>query len=178
MRWISDRDRYGGVAIAIHWLTALAVLGLLASGTLMEDMSSAEQIPVLRVHAIMGSAVLVLTLLRLIWWWVADRRPLPATGMPAWQRRLSQATHVVLYLILIIMGVSGISMIVMTGAGEILLGGAAAPLPEFDELPARAAHGLGATAMFVFAGLHIAAALYHQFVRQDRLLGRMGIGKI
>ena len=32
MTWKSAPDHYGSVAVAIHWLTALLIIGLLASG--------------------------------------------------------------------------------------------------------------------------------------------------
>ena len=38
MRWKSDGDRYGAVAMAMHWLTAAAILALLGSGLVMADM--------------------------------------------------------------------------------------------------------------------------------------------
>ena len=39
-------------------------------------------------------------------------------------------------------------------------------------------HGLGAFALLGLVTLHVGAALYHQLVRRDRLLARMGIGRV
>jgi cytochrome b561 len=56
--------------------------------------------------------------------------------------------------------------------------GAAGPLPDFDTLAPRAVHGATAFLLLGLATAHVAAALYHQAVRRDRLLGRMGIGPL
>jgi len=47
---------------------------------------------------------------------------------------------------------------------------------NFDALPPRAVHGLVAKLLMLAIGLHIAAALYHHFIRRDGLLSRMGFG--
>jgi cytochrome b561 len=50
-------------------------------------------------------------------------------------------------------------------------------LPEdFHVSPARLAHGLVAKLLLLTIVAHVAAALYHQWVRKDRLLSRMGWG--
>ena len=65
---------------------------------------------------------------------------------------------------------SGIGMMVLSGAGAILFGGAPAPLPDFGVYPPRTAHGAGAYALAALAGLHAAAALYHHVWRRDNTL--------
>lgn len=173
----SAPDRYGTVAIVIHWITALAVVGLLISGTIASDMGDGPgYASILRVHAIMGSLVFLLTLFRIAWWVFADDRPSPVAGMPAWQERAARLGHLILYGLIVLMGASGIGMILLSGAAPALLSGSGA-LPEFDDLVARDVHGLAANALMLFAAIHVAAALYHQFVRRDRLLARMGVGR-
>lgn len=175
MGWKSGRDRYGRVAASIHWVTALAVFGLLGSGLYMEDLDDpAAKIAILRVHAGMGITVLALTVLRILWWAVADRRPAMPDGMPRLQAVAAHAVHGLLYLVLIVMGTSGIAMIILSDAGAILVGAAPGPLPDFRDVLPRAPHGLGANLLMVLVGLHVAAAIYHQFVLRDGLIARMG----
>lgn len=179
MRWKSSPERYGTVAIAIHWITALAVIGLLASGFVAagqtDDLAKAA---ILRVHATIGSVVLALTLARIAWWLTADTKPAPQAGLPRWQVRASGLVHTLLYAAILVMGFSGIGMLALSGAAAILWFGADLPLPDFDQYPPRAAHGLGAFFLLGLAGFHIAAALHHQFVSRDRLLARMGVGRV
>jgi cytochrome b561 len=47
---------------------------------------------------------------------------------------------------------------------------------NFDALAPRQAHGALAEILLLAIALHIAAALYHQFVRRDGLFARMGFG--
>ena len=173
----SSENRYGTVAVAIHWLSALLVLGLLISGLTAAGMADqAAKVSILRIHAVVGSTVLVLTLARVAWWLFADRRPTDPAGMPRLQGRAAHAVHLLFYVALIGMAASGIGMLILSGAASILFGGAPGPLPDFLQYPPRIAHGFGAFFLVALIVAHLAAALYHQFVMRDRLLARMGIG--
>lgn len=173
----SSENRYGTVAIAIHWLSALFVLGLLISGFRAAGLDDPEaKAGILRIHAVVGSTVLLLTLARIAWWLFADRRPTDPAGTPRLQGRAAHAVHLLFYVALIGMAASGIGMLVLSGAAGILFGGAPGPLPDFFEYPPRIAHGFGAFFLLALVVAHLAAALYHQFVMRDRLLARMGIG--
>lgn len=170
--------RYGAVPIAIHWITALAVLGLLLSGFRAEDMTDdAAKIGILRVHTAVGISVLLLTVARILWWVAVDRKPPYPAGQPRWQQVASAAVHGLLYVAVLLMAGSGIATMALSGAGEIVWGGAAAPLPDFRQFAPRAAHGLGALLLILLVLAHVAAALYHQIVLRDRLFARMGIGR-
>jgi len=174
----STSERYGSVAIAIHWLTAAAILGLLVSGAIIEDMRDpAQKVALLRVHVVVGVTVLVLTLFRIVWWGVVDRRPAATTSTPRWQAFAAHLVHGLLYVVIIVMVGSGIGMIALSGAADTLFGGGSAALPDFRDYAPRGAHGLGANAMWLLVIVHVLAALYHQFVLRDRLLARMGLGR-
>lgn len=178
MRWTSKKDRYGVVAIAIHWVTALLIIGLLVTGFRAADLTdTAAKSVILRFHAAGGVAVLLLTLARIAWWWFADDKPAPVAGTPRQQERLAKAVHVLFYVVIFGMAASGIGMMVLSGAGEIVFGGAERPLPDFSNFVPRLPHGIGGRALFALLILHVGAALYHHFIRRDRLLGRMGLGR-
>lgn len=170
----SNSKRYGGVAIAIHWASALAVVLALAAGVAA---SNADPLPLslLIAHIVLGLSVFALTLLRILWWAVADKRPAPDATQPRWQRLAAGIVHGLLYAILILMGTSGIMTMVISGAFPALLSGG--PLPDFSGLIPRLAHGVMSKLLIALLAAHIGAALYHQFIRRDRLLARMGIGR-
>jgi cytochrome b561 len=177
MRFRSSPQVYGLVAIAIHWVTALAVLGLLTSGLIIAgETDDIAKTSLLRMHAVTGSTVLLLTILRILWWWLVDVRPLPTSRTPPLQARAAHAVHMLFYVALIVMGASGIAMIVLSGAGAILTGAAPGPLPDFTAYAPRGAHGIVAFLLMALIAAHVLAALYHQFVLKDRLLARMGLG--
>lgn len=173
----STPQRYGTVAIAIHWITAAALLGLLVSGFRAAGLDDdAAKAALLRPHTAIGVAVLLLTLARILWWVAVDTKPQHIGGQPRWQEISASAVHGLLMLALLLMAASGIAMMALSGAGDIVWGGAPGPLPDFTQFAPRAGHGLVAFVIIVLTLVHVAAALYHQYVLRDRLLARMGLG--
>lgn len=170
----SSRSAYGSVAVGIHWLSALLIVGLLASGTLAENtVDPSTKAMILTAHAPMGIIVLLLTLFRLVWWWRFDTKPLPLGEGPAWQESLAKVVHVLLYVVMLGMATSGIGLFALSGAGQIIFGGAPGPLPDFEMFPPRVPHGIGAKLLLGLFVIHAGAGLYHHFVKRDRTLMRM-----
>lgn len=170
----SSADRYGNVAIAIHWVSAVALIMLYVAGLMADDAAEAARAPILRVHVVLGVTVLALTLLRIVWWIVADKRPQPPPGEPGWRHMAARLTHLALYVVILVMAASGITTLILSGAIPALMAGTA--LPAFEGLAPRMVHGLLANVIVALVVVHTGAALYHQFVVRDRLLARMGIG--
>lgn len=172
----STPDRYGSVAVLIHWASAAAVILAFAAGFAVAHLlPTAQQAPVLLVHIMLGLSVLVLTLLRIVWWWAVDKAPAHSAGEPAWRRIAARAVHLGLYAILILMAASGIATTVLSGALPAILSGG--PLPDFSGLLPRVTHGLMSKVLLLLFVLHVAAALWHQYVLRDNLLARMGVGR-
>ncbi|MDP3898469.1 MAG: cytochrome b [Mesorhizobium sp.] len=178
MAWKSDKTRYGAVARAMHWITAFALVAMIGSGLAAEAASGeAAAVNILRFHAVTGVAVLALTVLRILWWVLADRRPADTAQTPRWQSLAAHGVHYAFYLVIILLAGSGIATIALSGAGDILFGSETGALPRFEDFQPRGPHGFFAWATVGLVALHIAAALYHQFVIKDRLLERMGLGR-
>ena len=173
----SSPTRYGSVAIAIHWLTAVAILLMLVSGLAASNASDAAvELNLLRGHALMGVLVGVLTVLRIIWWVFLDRRPADPEGLSRGQAMAAHIVHYGLYAVIVVMVSSGIGTVLLGGAGAQLTGASPLPLPDFTAVPPFTVHGMLARLLLVLLAGHIGAALWHQFVRRDRLLARMGAG--
>lgn len=171
----STPARYGSVAIAIHWFTALLIVLLFATGLLAAaQVDPAAKVALLRAHIPLGAGALLLTLFRMVWWWVADQHPAPPADQPAWQQWTAKAVHVGLYAVVLIAASSGIATIVLSGALPAIIG--SATLPNLETVLPRAVHGIVSRVMLGLLALHIGAALYHQFIRRDHLLARMGVG--
>ena len=178
MQWKSSPQRYGATAIALHWISALAVLIMLASGlSAVNTPDAAAKLAILRVHVGVGAGVLVLTLLRIVWWIAADKRPDHPAGVPGWQAALSRLVHYGMYAVLVVMLASGVALALLTGLIPMLYFAAPGPVPNFQSFAPFIGHGLGAFALMGLIALHILAALHHQFIRRDRLLARMGLGR-
>ncbi len=173
----STADRYGSVAIAIHWITAAAILALIVLGLWAANTpDDGTRAALLREHVPLGVAVLALTLFRIVWWFI-DRRPAALAGLPRWQISVEAIVRLLLYALILLLGASGIAMIALSGAGAILFGGEARSLPDFWTYPPMRAHFASVVALAVLLCLHIGAAAYHHVIRRDGLLARMGVGK-
>ena len=63
----STCTHYGGMAVVLHWLSAVLILGMIPAGFLMQGVDESVK-PVLYCgHVATGALVLVLTLARLTW---------------------------------------------------------------------------------------------------------------
>ena len=173
----SSLSRYGSVSMFFHWVSAAIILALVVLGFRAASTSDLTlKASILRLHVPLGGLILVMTVLRLLWRLI-DRKPQDVPGTSAWQAVTARAVHALLYVTLVVMGVSGIAMIAMSGAAAILFDGSPARLPNFWDYAPRIPHGIGAFVLIALITLHVAAAAYHQFIKRDRLLARMGLGR-
>lgn len=85
----SSSTRYGSVAILIHWTSAAGVILAFIAGFVVADV--APQPGLLVAHVVLGIGVLVLTVLRILWWWLADDRPPLPADQPRWQKVAAHA---------------------------------------------------------------------------------------
>lgn len=173
----SRTDRYGAIAVSIHWLSAILILALLGSGFRAANaMDAAAKAGLLRFHIPVAVAILLLTALRMVWWWRFDRKPLPVAGSPGWQERIAGWVHIGFYVVILGMVASGIGMMVLSGAAPAVFGAPGAVLPNFSDYPPRVPHGLGAFLLVVLLIFHAGGALHHQLIRRDGLIRRMWYG--
>lgn len=113
----SRPDRYGAIAVSIHWLSAVLMLALLGSGFRAADaMDAATKAGLLRFHIPVAIVVLLLMALRIVWWWRFDRKPAPVQASPRWQERLAVFVHVAFYIFILGMVASGIGIMILSGA--------------------------------------------------------------
>lgn len=168
---------YGSVAQFLHWLIALLVIGMLVMGYFMDDISDkAMKGQVFNAHKVIGVTILVLALLRAGWALINIKPALPFQT-PLWQRWAVHLTHLGLYLGIIIMPLSGLIGAVSAGRPphigslEIRL-----PIPQDKntaEFMFESIHEPLAIILILLITVHVAAALYHHFIKRDDILRRM-----
>ncbi len=170
-------DRWGGVSITLHWLTALMIAGLVVVGLLMQELgNSPTKIQIYGLHKSIGLTVLALTVLRLLWRLFAGV-PEPVAGMPRWQRWASGATHGALYVVLLAMPLSG--WLYNSASGFPLKWFGLFKLPKLSGYDAQVkafaleAHETLFLVLVVIVGVHALAALKHHYFDRDRTLARM-----
>jgi len=172
----STSNRYGSVAIAIHWSSAMAVILTFVAGFVVaETVPPGQGAPILLLHITLGLIVFALTVLRILWWLLADKHPRAPADQPRWQIWAAQAVHLGLYVLLVLMASSGITTLILSGALPTLLSGG--PVPDFSALTPRIAHGVMSKILLALFVMHVGAAIYHQVIRRDHLLARMGVGR-
>ncbi|MDP2262379.1 MAG: cytochrome b [Hydrogenophaga sp.] len=177
--------RYHPVAIVLHWVLGLALIGMFAVGLYMTGLPfSPERLKLYNWHKWAGVVVLSLSFLRLMWRLTHRPPALPMAveaAMPAWQRTAHHATHVGLYALFFAVPLLGWAYSSAAGFPIVLFG--VWPLPDFVPVNESLAdvlkplHQWGAYAMAALVVLHVAGALKHQFIERDGLLRRMAFGR-
>lgn len=182
----SDRvRRYNTIAISLHWLIAILLVGLLALGKYMTGLEEADPLrfTLTQWHKSFGITVLLLAVLRVVWRLTHKPPALPENTL-TFERIGSHLTHVVMYVLMVVIPVSGWVMVSASPLNikTVLFG--VIPWPHIgfltdaankDIVTERAEHlhdWLGNT-LLVLVLMHVAAALLHQFVHKDRLINRM-----
>ncbi|MFY8118059.1 MAG: cytochrome b [Roseateles sp.] len=176
----SPRHRYDLLSIALHWLMALAIIGLLGVGLYMVSLPfSMSRLKLYNWHKWAGMTVLALAALRLLWS-LLRQAPAAAPG-PRWQQVAAHAVHGLLYLFFFAVPLAGWTY--SSAAGFPIVWFGLLPLPDLVSPDPALAETLKATHRWLAYGLaavvaaHVAAALKHQFLDRDRLLARMWPGR-
>ncbi|MBV9841769.1 MAG: cytochrome b [Sphingomonadaceae bacterium] len=182
-----DGRRYSGVAIALHWLIAAAIIANVALAWIWPHLADERVRPAIDVHKSIGVTVLGLAVMRLLWRATHAPPPLP-NRYQRWELALSHATHGLLYLLIFAMPLSGW---IMDSAWK---DAATHPMFWFGlfqwprlgfimalDLDTRnwlhdlfgAAHVWGSYLLYGLFALHVGGAFKHQLLDGDAELQRM-----
>jgi cytochrome b561 len=173
---LPTRDRYDAVTIAFHWLTALLVLALFATGALREYAPRAWHLFWLEgIHVSLGIGLAAVLIGRLGWRLIAGRR-LASIGTRL-TSMLARLVHALLYVLLAMQVALGFSLRWLQGEDFTFFG--LFSIPSLLTTNRSLAHMLedihnyAAWAVVIIAGGHAAAALVHRYVLKDGVLRRM-----
>jgi len=182
--------RYNNVAKTLHWLIALLIITMLALGWTMEnvDKGNPYRFQMFQLHKSIGITILLLSLMRLTWRLMHRAPPLPET-MPAWEKFAARATHVLFYVFMIGMPLTGWAIVSSSPLNlpTYLFGYIHWPdLPVLPELANKrevshvfgAIHGWGAYILAALLVLHVGAAVKHHWINRDDVLIRMLPGPV
>jgi cytochrome b561 len=177
---VPSRTRYGLVAQAFHWLTAVLVLVafIYGPGGSEQRVYSAARDFDRQLHETLGLAVLILSALRLVWR-LLDPQPDPEP-VPRWMGFASKLVQVLLYILLFVVPLTAITGAWLEGHPLTWLGGDIGPwIGTSHGIGARIAtlHGWLGDVILWLAGFHAAAALFHHFVLRDGVLRSMIPGR-
>lgn len=172
---MSGAERFNLVARVLHWTMAVLIAAMLFVGVAMVA-SVDNRTWLLALHRPIGALILVLVVVRLINRLRHPPPPLPA-DLPRWQAIAAHASHWLLYALMFAMPLVGWTMLSAGGYPVVLFDGVRLPALVSPD-PAlyawlRDAHGWAARLLFVLVLVHVAAALYHAWVRRDGVFGAM-----
>ncbi len=162
----------------LHWSMALLILAMLFVGIGM--VASISLRPTLvSLHRPLGIAILLLVVVRLINRLRHRPPPLPA-DLPAVQVFAAKASHWLLYALMFAMPLVGWSMLSAGGYPVTMFNGFALPpiAPHNATIYSvlRTAHTWLALLLFATVLMHLAAALFHAWVRRDEVFASMARG--
>lgn len=170
--------RYTTTAIALHWLIALLLLGQFAFGLLLEDIPRGTPARGMYVNLHKSSGILIglLILVRIGWRLTHRPPPLPDT-MPAWQRHASRFSHILLYLCMVTLPLSGYLASNFSRHGikffNLVHWQPWGPDDKAWYAFFNQTHHLAALLLAILVGLHLLAVAKHMLVDRDGLLLRM-----
>ncbi len=166
-------SHYGGITRFLHWFMGLlVVLQFLKLGDRIKDGEHWVGQTIVPWHVSIGASIFVLAAIRL--WWAMRQRPY--RPQPEAFPVMVKMGHLLLYACMFLMPVTGIAALLGGGYGLTLFGVDVITKTEV-EIPWLGAIGnLHSPIAWMFVALvlgHIAAALFHHFVRRDQTLKRM-----
>lgn len=174
----NHQNAYGLVSILLHWLVALAVIGLFVLGLWMVDLTyySSWYKTAPFWHKSIGIILAAALFARLLWRFGNPQPKAPSDHKP-WEIRLAQITHFLLYTILFGILISGYLISTAKGQGIRVFDWFEVPA-LVTELPqqadrAGAIHYWLALALMALVILHALGALKHHFIDRDPTLIRI-----
>lgn len=181
----ASTERYTSVAITLHWLIAIAIVGMILGGWYMSDLPDGApgQYFLYQMHKSVGITILLLTVARIIWRLMNPPPPLP-DDMNGLEKTGSHLVHFGFYGLMIAMPLTGwlySSVSVKLDVPTVLYGLISWPdVPFVAGLKTEAASGvvnfIHSKLAWVAIGLlalHVAGALKHEFGAEEGVLKRM-----
>jgi len=191
-------NRYTKVAVLLHWLIALGIFGMFALGWYMSDLpkEAPKQIAYdlfdwgvytwqlaeeasprtfyFNLHKSIGVTILALVIIRVLWR-ITHKPPALLASYKNWERKLANGAHHLLYLLMVVLPLSGVLMALNSKYGIKWFG--MSFMAGTDNKPARdfwvGAHETIGIVLLLVVVIHILGALKHKFIDKDETLSRM-----
>lgn len=174
---MNNTDKHWGlVAQGVHWLMFLLIVGAWFAIETREDFprGSAERDAWMLLHKSLGISIFFLVWLRIgarLW------QVTPVGIGSAWQQKVARLLHVGLYILMIVMPLTGMLASQFYGKPVSWFGLFELPMLVNENKKSgellKEIHETGFGVLLALLAAHIAAALYHHFVRKDDALKRM-----
>jgi len=174
----NSANRYGKVAIILHWIIALAVIGEFGLGLYMTGTdyyhTYYQTMPL--IHESVGITLLFVLIFRSIWGWI-NMRPLPGAGVGLWEQKASKSVKFLMNTLVLLIIVFGLMLSSSDGDSITVFHLFEFPavihnLPNQEDWSVYWHYWLS-WAMMGLALMHTFGALKHHFFDRDETLRRM-----
>lgn len=166
-------SHYGRTTRLLHWgMGLLIVLQFLKLGDRINEGEHWIGQTIVPLHISVGALIFVLALLRL--WWAVRQRP--NRPQPEASPAMVRLGHFMLYVCMLLLPILGIAAMLGGGYGLTLFGVSIIAKTGIETPWLGMVGNLHSPIAWLFVVLvlgHIAAALFHHFVRRDQTLRRM-----
>ena len=191
---------YTKTAIVLHWLIAIFIALMFVLGWYMAELPKdapkqmaydlfdlgiytwqvAEEVSprtfYFNLHKSLGLTVLALIVFRILWR-ITHTPPAALSSYKAIEKKVAKATHHSLYLLMLAVPVTGLTMAINSKYGvkwfgiDVIAGLDNKPLRDFFECT----HEFVGIVLLVFIGIHLLGALKHKFIDKDDTMSRMSL---
>lgn len=167
---------YHRIAKIIHWTSALLIFSLFAAGYWMVDLNYYSEWYKIAPHwhKSIGFILFTLTLFRVIYKNISNSPPIEGER---WEQRVAKLAHILLYLLLFTIFISGYMISTADGRGIEIFNWFTLPsLGSFIESQADIAgeiHFYATYSLIALSLLHALAAFKHHFINKDNTLKKM-----
>jgi cytochrome b561 len=178
MKIRNSSSGYGALSVLMHWVVAVAVVGLFALGYWMVDLTYYHEwynkAP--DIHRSVGMLVLFIMVFRVVWRGI-NKKPASLPGHARWEVLSAHAVHLLLYVLLFVAMASGYLITSADGSAVDVFGWFGVPSATGQikglEDTAGVVHYWSTWALVALSAAHAAAAVKHHVIDRDNTLRRM-----
>ena len=169
--------RYPRRAVVLHWIVALLIIALMASGWYMvgTPKNTPERAFFFNLHKSLGIVAAIFVVAMIVWRIRHEAPALPIT-MPRWERMAAALNHGLFYVFMVLVTVAGYLTSSFSKYGPKLFG-ILLPHWGWEDAALRgnfaAVHRVAALVFAALIAIHIAAALKHLLLDKDGVFQRM-----
>jgi len=152
-------QKYGKSTIWIHWVTTIPL------GKYVEELEPVDKLGYLKIHAILGIIVLLLSIYRSYLYFKSPRPP-QLNKLVIW-------IHNIFYFLLFLIPLTGIVTMITTGYGDAISAGDINLIKPHEESLPLESHEILATLMMILLLLHIIGVVKHKVLYKENTMKRI-----